>query len=120
MGIAGSRIGLSNIMYNPVSTAPASTMKYTLAEVSHVRRRGSSRAGASKRGELHPQFGDVSPCTQPVRSKGRNPFDRVLDETSQKSPRPILSKAAVKAEIEPNTIRIHFENLLEVAIDDSG
>jgi hypothetical protein len=54
------------------------------------------------------------------RSKGRNLFDRVLDETSQESPRPILSKVAVKAEVEPNTIRIHFENLLEVTIDDSG
>jgi hypothetical protein len=39
---------------------------------------------------------------------------------SQESPRPILSKVAVKAEVEPNTIRIHFENLLEVTIDDSG
>jgi hypothetical protein len=54
------------------------------------------------------------------RSKGRNPFDRVHDETSQESPGPILSKVAVKAEVEPNTIRIHFENLLEVAIDDGG
>jgi hypothetical protein len=32
----------------------------------------------------------------------------------------ILSKVAVKVEVEPNTTRIHFQNLLEVTIDDSS
>ena len=54
------------------------------------------------------------------RSKDRKLLNPVLDELLQERPTSILSKIAVPAQIEPNTIRIQSENLLKVTIDDGG
>ena len=88
----------------------------------YIQKNGSIRLRNKASPDVEKGVGRIESPLQLVlfRSKGRNPFCRVLGETSQESLSPILSKVAIKAEVEPNTIRIHFENLLEVTIDDSG
>lgn len=62
MGVAGSRVGLSNVMYHCACSDDG---------VHSYRSRSRPPQGLEprrslKRGELHPLFGDMSPRTQPI------------------------------------------------------